>query len=406
VKNLWPAFLILIQFGFAYPLEAQDRIFSISAKLIAIGFENVRVVQTGDDLSVCIEDNIYRWNVTGIRVALDSITKYANNNAKLSLHILQNDIPQIVVTVPVATWRSYTNGLSSDSEISTVLLVTYSTGNSWNTLKQALPANPSVNKIDLVMYPQFGMQNTLLSQIYEIQLNLAPAIEVSLWKGMLFTGQVIFPIVNQIGYEGDFVRPGFITLSQNFRLPHQWFGRTTIGNFNANRYGADFWFDHPLNNNRWNIGLSTGLTGSSHFYNGQWLTSEISNLTWFTKVRYFYPRFNLQFDLSYGRYLNKDFGFRADCTRHFGETTIGFYAMYTGGEPNGGFHFSVPLPPYKSNRKHTLRLVPPCYFDWEYNAGTEFYYGRYYETRPNENRSEHWNNPINIKSEILKLIEK
>lgn len=266
--------------------------------------------------------------------------------------------------------------------------------------------NPSSNKIDLVMYPQFGLQNVLLSQIYEIQLNLAPAIEVSLWKGMQFTGQVIFPVVNQLGYEGDFIRPGFVTLSQEFRLPYQWLGCTTIGNFNANRYGADFYIDHPLKNERWNIGLNAGLTGSSYFFDGQWITGNLNTFTWSTKVRYYYPRFNLQFDLSYGRYLNNDYGFRADCTRHFGETTVGFYAMYTGGEPNGGFHFSIPLPPYKRNRRHTLRLMPPCYFDWEYNAGTEFFYGRYYETRPNENRSEHWINPIFIKSEILKLIEK
>jgi hypothetical protein len=208
--------------------------------------------------------------------------------------------------------------------------------------------------------------------------------------------------VNQLGYEGDFIRPGFVTLSQEFRLPHQWFGRSTLGNFNANRYGADICIDHPFADNHWSAGFNAGLTGSSHFYDGQWVTGGLNTLTWFAKAGYYYPGFNLQFDLSYGRYLNKDYGFRADCTRHFGETTVGFYAQYTGGKPNGGFHFSVPLPPCKRNRQHALRLVPPRYFDWEYNAGTEFYYGRYYETRPNENRSERWYNPIYFKNEILK----
>ena len=381
--------------------KVPDRTRKVSEKLVAVGFENVKAVQTEDDLSVCIEDNIFRWNVTGIRIALDSITKYADPKARLSLYILEKEIPQIVVMVPISAWYNYRNGLYSAARIFDVLQVAYPVEGRWNTLKQGPSFNPSINKIDWVLYPQFGLQNTLLSQIYEVQLNIAPAIEISLWKGMLFTGQAIFPIVNQLGYEGDFIRPGFVTLLQEFRLPHQWFGRTTIGNFNANRYGSDLSISHPLRNDRWNIGLNAGITGSSHFYDGQWVTGNLNTLTWFVKAGYFDPGFNLQFDLSYGRYLNHDYGFRADCTRHFGETTVGFYAMYSGGERNGGFHFSIPLPPYKRNRNHTLRAESPRYFDWEYNAGTEFYYGRYYEIRPNENRSERWYNPLFIKSELL-----
>jgi hypothetical protein len=399
-------FCIFFYSGFASQLKAQQQIRNLSEKLETLGFENVRVLQNGKDVAISMEDNIYRWNVAGIRVALDSIASCTRDSTFLSIYFLKKDIPQLVVKVPALAWRNYTSGLVAASEISNVLQVVYPNGNNWKTLKQISPLNRSTNKIDFVLYPQFAFQNTLITQLYEVQLNLAPALEVSLWKGMQFTGQVIFPIVNELGYEGDFIRPGFVTLSQDFRLAHQWLGRVTTGKFNAKRYGADVVIDHPLQNNRWKIGLNAGLTGISIFYDGQWFTGDLNTITWFTKVGYYYPRFNLQFDLSYGRYLNKDYGFRADCTRHFGETTIGFYAMYTGGEPNGGFHFSIPLPPCKRTRKHTLRLVPANYYDLEYNAGTEFYYGRYYETRPNENRSERWNNPLFIKNEILKNIEK
>lgn len=362
---------------------------SLAGNLAAAGFENVRLAKTGNHLSVSIEDPLYRWNVEGIRRALDSIARHAGPGDQIILYLLEYDIPRLVIKRSANT-----------------LDVAYAENKLPENISAVSPLNPSVNKIDLVCYPQFALQNTLTSRIYEIQLNLAPAIELSLWKGMQFTGQVIFPLKNDLNYEGDFIRPGFVTLAQELHVPRLWFGRFVIGNFNANRYGADLTFIRPLKNPRWETAFNAGLTGSSYFYRQQWRTSAIDRLTWFVRAGHYYPRFNLQFDLSYGRYINRDYGFRADCTRHFGATSVGFYAMRTGGDFNGGFHFAAPLPPRKRNRKHALRIVPPPYFDWEYNAGTEFYYGRYYETRPDQNRSERFFNPLFIKNALLKPSQK
>jgi hypothetical protein len=402
MTELIPLILLFVFFLPVYAADCQGQTSVISKKLAAIGFENVRAFRINHDLFISLENNIFRWNVTGICIALDTIAKYAGGEDRLLLYILEKDIPRIMIKTSAKEWTKYTGSSMPESTIISDLEVGYVEYGLTNGLKTIAPLNPAVNKIDIVLYPQFILQNTLLSQIYEIQLNLAPAIEVSLWKGMQFTGQVIFPLKNDLGSEGDHIRPGFVTLAQEFNIPHRWFGRLAFGNFNADRYGTDFSLNHPFKNNRWEVGMNVGLTGSSFFYDEKWITSEINHLSWFVRSRYFYPKYNLQFDLSYGRYINSDYGFRADCTRHFKAATIGFYAMYTGDELNGGFHFSIPLPPRKRNRKHVLRLVPPRFFDWEYNAGTEFYYGRYYETRPNENRSEHWNNPISIRSEILK----
>lgn len=362
----------------------------LSKALVTAGYENVRVTQARGVVFVSLEDNIYSRNVTGICSVADTLLTYIEHTP-VSMVMLDKGIPQIEIDIELSS-EKYSLNIS----------VSYDTHEAWSSLKDIPPLNPPENKIDVVVYPQFTLQNVLLSQIYEIQLNLAPAVEISLWKGMLFSGQVIFPLKNDLGHEGDFIRPGFVTLTQNFRLPHAWFVRAGIGNFNASRYGADISMNHPLPDNHWNIGGNAGLTGSSHFYEGEWITGELNTLTWFVKTGYYYPKFDLQFDLGFGCYLNHDYGFRADCTRHFGATTVGFYAMYTNGHTNGGFHFSTPLPPFKRNRRHTVRFVPAKYFDWEYNAGTEFYYGRYYETRPNENRSEHWINPLFLKNEILK----
>lgn len=161
-------------------------------------------------------------------------------------------------------------------------------------------------------------------------------------------------------------------------------------------------FYHPFSNSGWGIGMNAGLTGGSCFYENKWVRSDVNTFTYFLKANYFYPKLNLRFDLSYGKYLSGDNGVRFDCTRYFGDTAIGFYAMYSGGYSNGGFHFAIPFPPRKRNRKRVIRIVPPKYFDWEYNAGTEFYYGQYYETQPNENRVEYYFNPKYLINNLIK----
>ena len=372
--------------------KAQSQSDSLSSALTTVGFENVRVIYIENDLCISLEDNVFRWNIQGISSALDIISKQVSEEGMLNLFLLKKGIPQITLQIPLHKYQDNKNDSIINYEMYEKPYISYRLNKEWYSVKKVSKANSNTYKTDIVVYPQLAMQNTTFNRIYEIQLNIAPALEFSCWKGMKFTGQVIIPIVNQLGHEGNFIRPGFVTLTQEFRMPGQWFVRATVGNFNANRYGGDLDINHYFADNLWNIGFNAGLTGFSYFYKRTWVTTNINTITWFAKAQYFYPGFNLQFNFTYGKFINGDFGFRTDLTRHFNATSIGFYGMYTEGTPNGGFHFAIPLPPNKRKRLHNIRIVPPNYFDWEYNAGTEFYYGRYYETRPNENRSEHFLN--------------
>ena len=385
-----------------YPSKIKSQTDSLSNALTNADFENVRVLHIKNELFVSLEDNLFRWNVQGISSVLDIISKSVSKEGNLHLYLLKKGIPQISLQVSLKKWHQHKNNLLKSIDIFEELQISYKLDKEWKTIKKVPKRNKDIFKADVVVYPQFATRSTNLNKIYEVQLNLAPALELSCWKGMKFTGQIILPIVNQLNYEGDFVRLGFVTISQNFRLPQQWFGRASIGNFNANRYGADMAFYHPFSNSGLGIGMNAGLTGSSYFYEGQWIRGNVNTFTYFLKANYYYPKFNLRFDFSYGKYLSGDNGVRFDCTRYFGETAIGFYAMYSGGDSNGGFHFAIPFPPRKRNRKKAIRIVSPKYFDWEYNAGTEFYYGRYYETQPNENRVEHYFNPKYLINNLIK----
>lgn len=400
-----------IFFFLSYIGFAQTSAEAVQANLEKTGFENIRVKTDGNNYTVSFENNIYRWNVRALSTAIDTITKYTPKNANLNIIQLRFDIPQIITRVKASDWYNFRNDTTMNFLIDTALIVSYKTGNDWKQVKSLKPLNRNTIKFDFVFYPQFHLANLTFNSVYEIQFNIAPALEVSFWKGMLFTAQVILPIYSDsrvYGEEGKLIRPGFIVLSQDFRLPGPVFGNISLGNFNNHRYGIDVNLAYPFRNPRWDIGFNGGFTGSSVYRADGWEVGDIDMFTFSFSAGYFLPRFNLRFKASAGRFLHGDYGGRFDLTRMFGETAIGFYAAYSmeeiggDGHPNAGFHVAIPFPPGKRLKHRRLRANVPRYFDWEYNGATELIFNRYYERRPNENRSEHYFNPMYIKNELLK----
>jgi len=343
-----------------------------------------------------------------MRYVLDTISKVVPAEDSINVVQLRFDIPQINAKVRSGIWKNFSDNKLSLNQIDSSLLVTYRTNEVWQKLKKIKPLNSGTSKFDIVVYPQFYLSNVTFDKIYEIQLNIAPVVEVSFWKGMLLTAQVIFPIVNDYGENGDLIRPGFLVLSQNFKIANSTFAMISLGNFNYDRYGLDFQLRHHFRNERWHIGGSMGLTGSSVYTKSAWKIGKLNTFTWSVSSGYFLPFFSLRFDLSAGQFLKGDYGARFDVTRLFGETAIGFYVSFStfdkikDSEPNAGFHFSIPIPPRKRWKHRRVRVIPLRYFDWEYNAASEKVHGRYFETRPNENRLEHYFNPVYFKNELLK----
>jgi hypothetical protein len=374
---------------------------NITQMLASRGFENIRVIETGDTLKVAYENNIFRWDVRGLVVILDSIVNNVRPETQLEIVTLRHGIPVFGTQIKANDWQGFRNGTMTKNELNDKIRFTYLTDKTWKELKEISGLNPDQFKFDFIIYPQIYIQNNYFDYIYEIQFNIAPAVEFSLWKGSTITGQVIIPLYNNphLDKEGYYVRPGYVTLSQKFRLPGPVFTRATVGKFNANRYGIDLDLTYPFKNQHWTIRAQFGYTSWTYYSNSTLTLGREFRPNWNIKAGYYYSRFDMQFDLSAGRYLYGDYGVRFDFTRHFGETAIGVYAMYSGGEPNGGFHFAIPLPP--GNRgKSRVRILPPRYFDWEYRAVNIIPTGQYYKFSPDENRSVDYFNLIYIKNSL------
>lgn len=375
----------------------------IRKELLRLGFENVRLVQTEGKLTVCIENIAFRWQVKAIAESLDRITACLPEPADVELISLDKGIPRLLISVSADSWRNFRSGNMPVDDFSSHFTVSANTQESWDRIKGSKAGNASAGKFDFIIYPQFAFKNTLLKQLYEVQLNIAPAIELTIWKGMNFTGQVILPIINQLGYEGGFIRPGYVTLSQEVRLPGQWFVTATAGNFSDTRYGFDVTIAHPFKNEKWAYELNAGITGSSHFFDYKWTRSAINAVTWSSAVSYYYPRFHLKMKAGAAQYVYHDRGFFGSCTRFFGETAFGFYAMLGENSTNGGFYLTVPFPFKKRSKRNLFRVSIPGYYEMDYDAGTEFFYGQSYGTRIDRNRIDDNNFPEYLKNEIIQF---
>jgi len=373
--------LVTIFQGFFQRASGQAAEF-IAASLAKAGFENNRCILTDDKCYVSIENHTFRWDIKAISKALEIISATVDTSLEINLLILDIKIPQILVRVKSADWRNYLLGLMDSNELSGKLILTCCTQEAASKLSGVDVSNSGAGKFDLLIYPQIFFENTRTYKFYETQINIAPALEFSPWKGSRFTGQIIVPLHNDLGYEGDHIRPGLVTISQHVKFSDHLLGSLTAGNFAGGYYGVAADLRFSLFREQGSIELKSGLVGSSHFIDNEWIHSTLSSYTGSLSLAWFWPRFNMELKAGVARYINEDYGLFATCLRRFNETSVGLYVQKNEYNNNGGFFFSIPLPGQKRANRRFFRISLPAQYEFVYNAGTEYFYGQTLSTEP------------------------
>ena len=263
---------------------------TVKEALVDLGMENVKVAEQAGGMCIAYEDNVYRGTYRGlfevIRTLLDE-PDIADENIQLA--VLENGIPQIRVSLDREFVSAYRQGRLSLAAVMKGLAISYDTDEVMKALKETKAVNRSAGKVDLVLYPQVRLQNSWLDKIYGAVLDVAPAVEIGLWKGASFTGQVIFPVWNNLVGEMDYIRAGMLVVRQEIRLPKNVFATLSVGNFNQDRIGVDLNLLYHTNSDRWAFGLSGGLTGASTFYGGRWEVTQWRRVNGSVLVRYNEP---------------------------------------------------------------------------------------------------------------------
>lgn len=404
IQRIMKLCTVCVLFSFCPQLGICQDAASVVDALVEMGFENVGYSEEENERVYIIQNSAYKLNGVGIGKAVDVVQAMGMPDGKTCrVVVLDNNIPQISL---VCYSKNEADSLNSvgrrDWEVS------YELGDSWEQARKAKRKNSSLYKVDIVVYPELSFKNLIITQIYQVLFNLNPTIEVSLWKGMKFEAQVIFPIYNEYGRNYKQIRQGMITLSQTVRLEDNVFITGSVGTFSNFRWGADLRGKFiPKKDERFSIEARIGLTGTSRFVNWRWKVSPLNLFTWSVGGSFFWDRYNTQFKLALEQYLQKENGLQFQMIRHFRHTSIGFWAMKTWNVKNsglnGGFMFQIALPPYHQKRKGYIpRVRTSNYMGIRYNAGNEQRYGQTYKALPWDNyANDNSFNPIFIKSELL-----
>jgi hypothetical protein len=326
----------------------------------------------------------------------------------ISLTLLRWGIPVTTVIVSRQQYDALRAGRISTEVFSDSVTSVLSNRGYTSSISQHRAANRSFNKLDVVIVPQLKFQFGNFDQPLEAQFNIAPAVHVNFLKGMTFTGQVIFPVYNNLlnDPEGNTIRPGLVVLGQSFRLPYNIFATASAGYFTRNRYGFNGEVRKFLFNGKMGIGATVGYTGQVQLLEGLFTYTPMNVVTWFCDASWRFARYDLTVRAGYGGFINSDRGWRVDVSRQFGEVSVGFFAMRTGDMVNGGFNFIVPLPPRRFGTKNHIRLRPAPYVPWEFRAKGLPSYGRTFTTG---NETGEWLfhlNPDDIRKQLGKQIIK
>ncbi len=253
-------------------------------------------------------------------------------------------------------------------------------------------------KVELFCGADLSYADVNFIRLYDVLLNLTPGAKWHLGNDWMLAGQAFVPVIND-GYpkRQDMVRVNMAVVSKELHFAEaRQYLKFSAGMFGKERCGGDLRWMYPVCDwlmlqarasltKHWVFGF--GWDGSSESYiDGNWIATAQAGASFYIN------KYNTEFRLTGGRYLNEDMGAQLDVMRHFRHCTVGLFAQlhergnddYSYHHEAGGFKVIMMLPPYKkSNKKVVLR--PASNFRLTYNAQSDGVSMKTFFTDPEEN---------------------
>ncbi|MCQ2185569.1 MAG: hypothetical protein MJY92_02440 [Bacteroidales bacterium] len=378
-------------------LWAQVDIDGAREALREAGYANIRVVQNDSLVVVAIQNDAYKLQASGIAAAIRLLGEKGILEA--------SDVRMIVTDYDVPRVSLKYDSVLGEWDVSHRL-----DRKAWEMVRREKKTSSSFGKVDITVYPQVSLMNLIITQVYQSLWQLNPAVEVSLWPGSKLSYQVKIPLFND-GYgerEGK-IHPGMVTLSQRFRIPGDVYGKATVGVFSNNRWGAalELQYRMPFNPRFWVEGYFSML-GLCYFDGFQFHMDPKLSPFFGIGAGYYWPLAETSFTARIRENLLEDYSIRFDMIRHFRYVSIGFYlekGLNSYAKTNGGFKFSVALPPHRYKRyKYVPRVTTSGQMGMSYNANNEQRWYREVKFEASDNiMNDNAFNPYYIKKEIKKL---
>lgn len=340
----------------------------LTNKLVEHGFENVRIKLDDSRVVIAYENRVFRFEVEALKEVLNIVVPLIDDREELVLIPLNRKIPIVRFMSALQNCKYF---LANKIDAKTFIEdsdIRIDVDKDYKLLLEEKEHNSSDFRFDLVLKPQLKFEFGPYSKPIIMQINLAPDLRTSFWKGMRFSYEEIIPIINEFGSRGDSIRTGMVTLNQTFRLQNALYISTTAGIFSNNRYGFDFETRKYFGDGNFSLSGNFGITSFIDFSGKtRVLYSDQFFVTGSISAEYRIEKYDLTLAASIGHYLQKDNSIRFDINREFGEIEIGFFAIRSfDGISNGGFTLIVPLFPSKYWSPSFVRVKVAENYAWSY----------------------------------------
>lgn len=355
--------------GISTQAVAQENTSSLIKFFVNESFENVEVFESGDTLNVFYENRRYRFEPRALAIVLHTVyEKYENKNATVQVVLLRNKIPIIKLAVALGNYELYLTGKITGGEFYNSISASLDVS---NIKTQPKASNSSLFKTDMAIIPNWSAKFGNFDNPVESNINLIPELNSTLAKGLTFKAQLIIPIQNDFFFvaERETIRPGNVTLNQFINLSDNFYINVTGGTFDKNRAGLNIDVKKAFKEGQFEVGANIGFTG---YYSFTGIETEYYDkqkyLTALFNAQYRYRPYDLLVRIEAGNYLYNVPAFQFEVLRQFGEVQIGFFAIATKDDYDGGFRFVIPLPPGKYTKLNWFRVRPSRSFSWKYRA--------------------------------------
>lgn len=402
-KSRYLFLFILSIYGLISQLQAQTS--PLTEQFRQNGYENIRMTSHSDTLYLAFENIAWRNEADGLLEAMNILVR-SDIQTAVVLILLRNKTEQVAIFIPASTMQeavrnqSFTTGMISRFDFTTHARSYY------KQVTKSKEYASSAGRTDVIIYPHFRIQNVSLDKIWEMQIGIDPAVQVQLWKGATFTGQVQIPLYNDMAdREGKFLRTGVIALTQDLRLPKGWNLHFGAGLFTDRRQGLQSEFSYETPGGSLRAAMTLGLTGAIYWDNGRCTIYNWSRVNALASVSYFTNWQSLELKAEGGRYVYGDYGIRFDLIRRFKNVGIGLFASYQDNDGSCGFNFSVPIGLKHYRRKGYVRFMPANYYHFEFNEKvgsrtTNAKFGRQFNDHPVTGTIEYCFNPHYLKNAL------
>lgn len=370
------------------------------------GFENIQLHEGGDTLILSYENRVFRHEADAIAYLIQNMP--LPENAIIILLPQYLNIPMLSIVLKSDLLKLYRQRKIGSRDLINNISLNLNTDFHHPKTEDYKEINPSFLKADISLEPIISMQLGNFDRPIQLLAEIAPNLQIQLAKGLALNAQLLIPVYNNLkSMEGVPIRAGMITLSQNVRLPDDFFITATAGIFSYDRLGIDLKTKKYFFNGRLGIYSQMGYTTWSK-------TSNDFESRYYDRDNYFIGRmgaeyritdYDLLFSASYGSYLYQDKGWRFDILRQFGELIIGFVGIITTDNYNAGFYVRVPLAPAKYAKIKRIRIRPSSSFNWGYRFRGQTHTGKIYNSGENILTKTREFNPHFIKNQLMILLK-